>query len=115
MQKNIPKNRVDSAVETAIVSMATEYAIFGQVRVSNELKKRGVFVSPGGVRSIGPRHPLETFRKRLVALEKKVAEENPILTDALAAALEKSKQEKEAQGEIETEHPGYLGAQDTDD
>jgi len=29
------------------------------------------------------------------------------------AALEKAKQEKEAHGEIETQHPGYLGAQDT--
>ena len=29
------------------------------------------------------------------------------------AALEKAKREKEAHGEIETEHPGYLGAQDT--
>jgi len=28
-------------------------------------------------------------------------------------ALEKAKQEKEAHGEIETAHPGYLGAQDT--
>ena len=28
-------------------------------------------------------------------------------------ALERARQEKEAHGEIETEHPGYLGAQDT--
>jgi len=28
-------------------------------------------------------------------------------------ALEKAKQDKEAHGEIETEHPGYLGSQDT--
>ena len=51
-KKPNPKNRVDEAVEVAVVSMATEYPAYGQVRVSNELKKRGVFVSPGGVRSI---------------------------------------------------------------
>lgn len=107
------KNRVDAAVEEAAVAMATEYPAYGQVRVANELKKRGVFVSPGGVRSIWLRHQLETFKKRLVALEKQAAEKHLILTDAQVAALEKSKQEKEAQGEIETEHPGYLGAQDT--
>ena len=112
-KKPNPKNRVDEAIEAAVVSLATEYPAYGQVRVSNELKKRGVFVSPGGVRSIWLRHQLETFRKRLTALEKKMAEEHLILTEAQVAALEKSKQEKEAHGEIETEHPGYLGAQDT--
>jgi hypothetical protein len=48
-----------------MVAMATEYPAYGQVRVSNELKQRGIFVSPGGVRSIWLRHQLETFQKRL--------------------------------------------------
>lgn len=112
-KKPNPKNRVDAHVEDAVVSMATEYPAYGQVRASNELKKRGIFVSPGGVRSIWLRHQLETFRKRLQALEKKAVEDHLILTEAQVVVLEKSKQEKEAQGEIETEHPGYLGAQDT--
>ncbi len=112
-KKPNPKNRVDPAIEEAVVGCATEYPAYGQVRMSNELKKRGLFVSPGGVRSIWLRHNLETFKKRLAALEKKAAEEHLILTEAQVQALERSKQEKEAQGEIETEHPGYLGAQDT--
>ncbi|WP_345240056.1 integrase core domain-containing protein, partial [Nibrella saemangeumensis] len=68
---------------------------------------------PGGVRSIWLRHDLETFGKRLKALEAKVAQEGIVLTDQQVAALERAKQEKQAQGEIETHHPGYLGAQDT--
>lgn len=107
------KNRVTPEVEEAVLKMTIEKPAYGQVRVSNELKQVGIFVSPGGVRSIWLRHELETFKKRLKALETKMAQENMILTEEQLKALEKSKDEKEAHGEIETEHPGYLGAQDT--
>jgi hypothetical protein len=107
------KNRVEEVVEQAVIQMAVEQPAFGQLRASNELKKRGTFISPGGVRSVWLRHGLETFAKRLKALEARVSEQGLILTDAQIAALEKAKEEKTAQGEIETHHPGYLGAQDT--
>ena len=112
-KKPLLKNRVSEEIEQAVVAFATEQPAYGQVRVSNELKKRGLFVSPGGVRGIWQRHNLESFKKRLAALEAKAAAENFILTEAQVAILERSRQEKEAHGEIETEHPGYLGAQDT--
>jgi transposase InsO family protein len=112
-RKPIVKNRVDAAIETAILTLAIEKPALGQVRVSNELKKQGLFVSPGGVRGVWLRNELETFRKRLKALEAKTAQEGLILTEDQIRALERAKEEKEAHGEIETMHPGYLGAQDT--
>src|SRR5262245_27525990 len=93
--------------------MAVEKPAYGQVRVANELTQRGLFVSATEVRSVWLRHDLETFRKRLKALEAKVAQEHVILTEEQVRALEKAQEEKQAHGEIETAHPGYLGAQDT--
>jgi transposase InsO family protein len=112
-KKPCMKNRVEPHVEEAVVAFAFENPAYGQLRVSNELKKRGIFVSPCGVRSVWQRHDLETFKKRLKALEAKSAQENLILTEGQLQALEKAKVEKEARGEIETLHPGYLGSQDT--
>ena len=107
------KNRVAPEVEEAVCKMAIDQPAYGQLRVSNELKKQGLFVSPGGVRSIWVRHDLETFKKRLKALEAKMAQENLILREAQLRAFERQKERKEAEGEIESEHPGYLGSQDT--
>lgn len=107
------KNRVDEATEQAVVAYAVEYPAHGQHRTSNELRKSGIYVSGSGVRSIWLRHRLANFKDRLAALETKIASEGIILNDAQIAALEKKKQDDIASGEIETMHPGYLGAQDT--
>lgn len=107
------KNRVDPQTESAVITYATDFPAHGQVRASNELRKKGVFVSPSGVRSIWLRHELSSFKLRLKALEAKVAEEGLILTESQVQALEKKQLDDEVCGEIETAHPGYLGSQDT--
>lgn len=112
-KKPLPANRVEAHVEAAVLAFAFEQPAYGQMRVSNELKKQGVFISPGGVRSVWLRNDLETFAKRLKSLSAKVAQDGLILTEEQLIALEKAKEEKVSHGEIETEHPGYLGAQDT--
>lgn len=66
-EKPVLKNRVAADGEEAVVAFATEQPADGQLRVSNDLKKRGVFMSPGGVRSVWLRHDRETFKQRLKA------------------------------------------------
>lgn len=107
------KNRVSEHIEEAVLKFSEEYPAHGQTRISNELRKEGVVISPGGVRCVLLRNNLHTFKLRLKALEARVAAEGLILTESQLQAMEKAKEEKEAHGEIETEHPGYLGSQDT--
>lgn len=113
--KKVPnlKNRVDPIIEKRVCELAIELPAFGQTRISNELRKEGITISHAGVRSIWMRNGLETMKKRLMALEAKVAKEGIVLTEAQVAALETKKLEEEIKGEVETEHPGYLGSQDT--
>lgn len=107
------KNRTDEATEQAVVDYAVAFPAHGQHRTSNELRKQGVFISGSGVRSVWLRHNLENFKKRLKALEEKVARDGIELTDSQIAALERKASDDETCGEIETAHPGYLGSQDT--
>jgi transposase InsO family protein len=109
-----PKNRVAPETEAAVLAIAEEYPAYGQTRASNELRKRGLDVSPTGVRGVWMRHGLQTIKQRLRRLEAKAAAENLILTEAQVAALEQLRSDRESTGEeIETHHPGFLISQDT--
>lgn len=88
-KKPNPKNRVDSITEKAVIEYAIEYPAHGQHRASNELRKRGVFISGNGVRCVWVRNNFANLKSRLKALEAKVVQESIILTEAQVAALER--------------------------
>ena len=104
-RKPILKNRTSPEIEAIIVALSLEQPAFGQIRIANEVRRLGHSVSPSGVRAVWQRHDLETMKKRLKALEAKVAQEGLVLTDSQLVALEKAKAEKEAHGEFESECP----------
>ena len=112
-RKPVLKNRTSLEIEQAIVAVAVEQPAWGQVRVSEALKRRGLSISPAGVRCVWQRHDLTSMKHRLKALEAKVAQEGILLTEAQITALEKAKADKEAHGEFDSACPGYCGAQDT--
>lgn len=106
-------NRVPSVVEQALLDYSLEYPTHGQTRTANELKKKGIDISAGGVRSVWLRHNLHLKSLRLNRLEKWAADNVNILTESQVEALENAKEEEKVHGEIESPHPGFLFAQDT--
>ena len=107
------RNRIDESIEEEILRLTFEYPSYGQVRIKNELAKKGMKISPCGVRCVWLRYNLETIKKRLKYVEEKMAEKGGVLTKSQLEAMERFKQSRLAHGEIETEHVGYLGGQDT--
>ena len=82
------RNRVAPEIEQKVLDHSLEFPTKGQRRVANELKKQGMQISDGGVRSIWLRHNLQISSLRLKRLEKWSAENEGILTESQDQALE---------------------------
>src|SRR5690349_20014852 len=92
------RNRIADEIETAVVALAIDEPAWGQVRVANELAKTGTRISAAGIRCVWIRHDLTTMKKRLKALEAKVAQDGRVLTEVQLAALARLQLDKEAHG-----------------
>ena len=76
------KNRTPLEIEQAVVALAIDQPAWGQVRVSEALKRRGLSISPAGVRCVWQRHDLTSMKHRLKALEAKATQNGILLTEA---------------------------------
>jgi len=72
-RKLIPKNRVAPEIEAAVVALATAEPTWGQVRVANELRQRGLSITSEGMRCVRQCYDLQITKLRLKALEARVA------------------------------------------
>jgi transposase InsO family protein len=105
-------NRVEEAVEKAILAHSLECPTHGAVRVAQELVLKGVQVSSGGVRGVWSRQNLLTKHDRLMRFEKHAREEGLHLSDDQVKVLEKFSPEFRER-HIETRFTGDLVAVDT--
>jgi transposase InsO family protein len=105
--------RTPPALEARILAYSLEFPTRGCTRVAAELKAEGHLISAGGVRGVWVRNGLGHRKDRLKRLEEWAAKEGIVLSAAQQAALEGLTARREAHGEIETHHPGFLVGQDT--
>ncbi|MGE4296544.1 MAG: IS481 family transposase [Desulfovibrionaceae bacterium] len=105
-------NRVDEAVELAIMEYSLKFPTHGPLRVAQQLALQGVQVSSGGVRGVWSRHDLLSRHSRLLRLERTVREQSMDLSDDQVRMLERFSPEFRER-HIETRHTGDLVAVDT--
>jgi AcrR family transcriptional regulator len=81
----------ESATEALVLKFAASRPEFGQSRVAESLRERGVRISPSGVRAIWKRHQLETLYKRVSAIEKSGRRGRAGLTETENARFKRAK------------------------
>lgn len=106
-------NRLCTAFEEAILKITLQYPTYGRERIADLLRIDGIVVSSTAVYNVWKRKSMPTPQLRLRWLERKAAEEGLVLTEEQKLALEKKHDDLKECGQIETQHPGYLGSQDT--
>lgn len=82
------------------LALARERPELGKHRAARELSKRGVPVSPSGVRKIWQRHGLETAYRRLVALKRGQDAAPTALSDSQRALLERARVSRRMQARV---------------
>lgn len=110
--RNPHPNRVTEDVEAAILAYCLESPTVGSQRVANDLRLKGVIVSPSGVRGVWLRNNLESKLKRLLRLEQAAQEETLVLTEKQIQLLERHSPEFSCR-HVESSCPGELLNQDT--
>ena len=105
-------NRVEPAIEQAILDHSLQHPTHGCLRVAQELALKEINVSSGGVRGVWGRHELLTRQARLLRLERHVQQQRIKLTDEQVRLLERFSPEFRER-HIETRHTGELVAVDT--
>jgi hypothetical protein len=55
-------NRTPPEVEAIILELSLEQPAFGQIRIANEVRRRGHALSPAGVRGVWQRNDMETMK-----------------------------------------------------
>src|SRR5262252_1998024 len=70
-RKPVLKNRTAPQIDQTVVDLAIEQPAWGQVQVSEALKRQDLSISLAGVRCVWQRHDLTSIKHRFKALEAK--------------------------------------------
>lgn len=99
-------------IKEKVIAYSIEHPRRGQLQVSDQLRLRGISVSPSTVRNIWIREGLETRYKRILRLEEERHGRDIELTEEQIRLIEKANpcfRERR----VESTYPGYLLSQDT--